>query len=71
MNTDVVIAVSDPASDAFNLLFRSRTSVGAIWPSRRKIDPALLRQFAAVGISGLANIVAAIKLAKHLDYGPE
>ncbi len=69
MNADAVVAVSDQASDALNLLFRSERGL-AYMTERRKLDPALLRQFAAVGISGLANIVAAIKLAKHLDYGP-
>jgi cysteine synthase len=69
MNTDVVIAVSDVASDSLNLLFGSE--VGRRYMSgRRKIDPALVRQFDSIGISGLANIVASIKLAKHLDYGP-
>src|SRR5205814_5585255 len=37
---------------------------------RRKIDSRLVDAFADVGISGLANIVAAIKVAKHFDYGP-
>ena len=37
---------------------------------RRKIDPDWSAAFDGFGISGLANIVAAIKLAKHLDYGP-
>jgi len=31
----------------------------------------LIRQFEWVGISGLANVVGAIKLAKHLDFGPD
>lgn len=69
MNTDVVIGVSDAASDALNLLFRSKVGRGYL-SGRRKIDPAVVRQFEDIGISGLANIVAAIKLAKHLDYGP-
>lgn len=69
MNTDVVIAVSDAASDSLNLLFRSEVGRRYL-TGRRKIDPALVRQFDDIGISGLANVVAAIKLAKHLDYGP-
>jgi cysteine synthase len=69
MNTDVVIAVSDAASDSLNLLFRSEVGRRYL-AGRRKIDPALVRQFDDIGISGLANVVAAIKLAKHLDYGP-
>jgi hypothetical protein len=70
MNTDVVIAVSDAATDALNLLFSDdcgRTYLG----KRRKIDAQLIRWFDCFGISGLANIVAAIKLARHLDYGAD
>lgn len=69
MNTDVVVGVSDSASDGLNLLFRSKAGRDYL-SGRRKIDPELVRQFENVGISGLANIVAAIKVAKHLDYGP-
>jgi cysteine synthase len=67
MNTDVAIAVSDVATDSLNLLFRSE--IGSRYLTRRNnIAPALVRQFDDIGISGLANIVAAIKLAKHFDY---
>ena len=70
MNTDVVVGVSDATSDGLNLLFGSK--VGRDYLSgRRKIDPAVVRQFDDIGISGLANIVAAIKLAKHLDLRAE
>lgn len=69
MNTDVVIGVSDAASDALNLLFGSERGRNYL-TDRRKIDRDLIQQFTDIGISGLANIVAAIKLAKHLDYGP-
>jgi hypothetical protein len=69
MNTDVVIGVSDAASDALNQLFG--TDVGRRYlTGRRSLDAALVRQFDDIGISGLANIVAAIKLARHFDYGP-
>jgi cysteine synthase len=70
MNTDVVIAVSDAASDSLNLLLGS--DIGRQYlTARRKIDPLVVRGLDDVGISGLANIVAAIKLAKHLDYGSD
>src|SRR3954454_24090550 len=69
MNTDVVVGVSDAASDSLNLLFRSDSGKNYM-RSRRKIDDQLLDAFSDVGISGLANIVAAIKVAKHLDFGP-
>jgi hypothetical protein len=70
MNTDVVIGVSDAATDALNQLFGS--DVGRRYlAGRRSLDAALVRQFDDIGISGLANIVAAIKLARHFDYGPD
>lgn len=68
MNTDVVIGVSDAATDSLNLLFGSETGQRYL-TTRRKIDADIVRSFTHVGISGLANIVAAIKLAKHFDYG--
>ncbi len=70
MNTDVVIGVTDSASDSLNLLFRNETGRRYL-SGRRKIDPALITRFEDIGISGLANVVAAIKLAKHFDYGPD
>jgi cysteine synthase len=69
MNTDVVIGVSDRVSDSLNVLFG--TDVGRKYlRDRRKLDASLVAAFDDVGISGFANIVASIKLAKHLDYGP-
>src|SRR6185437_2792716 len=68
MNTDAVIAVSDAASDSLNLLFGNERGRDYL-AKRQKIDPALIEQFDQFGISGLANIVASIKLAKYFDYG--
>src|SRR5437588_1437933 len=68
MNMDAVIAVSDSASDRLNLLFGSEIGRDYL-VKRRKLDRALVDAFAEIGISGLANIVASIKLAKHLDLG--
>lgn len=69
MNTDVVIGVSDVTTDSLNLLFGSEKGQRYL-TARRKIDVDVVRSFEHVGISGLANIVAAIKQAKHFDYGP-
>ena len=70
MNTDAVIGVSDAASDGLNQLFHS--DVGRRYMAgRRRLDPQLLRAFDDIGLSGLANIVGAIKMAKHFDYGPD
>jgi cysteine synthase len=68
MNTDVVAAVSDAASDALNLLFAD--DIGRKYlVERKKIDPEMVQMFDNVGLSGFANIVAAIKLARHFEYG--
>src|SRR5262249_4805747 len=67
MNTDLVVGVSDLVSDSLNLLFGGNVGRSYL-VGRRKIDPDVVRAFEDIGISGLANIVAAIKLAKHLDY---
>ena len=56
MNTDVVVGVSDLASDSLNLLFGGNVGRSYL-AGRRKIDPDVVRTFDDIGISGLANIV--------------
>jgi hypothetical protein len=70
MNTDLVVGVSDLASDSLNLLFGGNVGRSYL-AGRRKIDPEVVGSFDDIGISGLANIVAAVKVAKHLDLGAE
>ena len=67
MNTDLVVGVSDLVSDSLNLLFGGNVGRSYL-VGRRKIDPLVVGAFDDIGISGLANIVAAIKVAKHLDF---
>src|ERR1700737_1946262 len=62
MNTDIVVGVSELRTDSLNLLFGG--NVGRSYLSgRRAIDPQVISAFDDIGISGLANIVAAIKVA--------
>ncbi len=70
MNLDFVVGVSDRVTDQLNLLFGSKTGRNYL-ERRRELEPALVRSFDHVGISGFANIVAAIKLAKQMAYGPD
>src|SRR3984893_14817600 len=70
MNTDIVVGVSDLASDSLNALFGGNVGRSYL-VGRRKIDPDVIRTFDDIGISGLANIIAAIKLARHLDLGAD
>ena len=51
LNTDVVIGVTDNASDALNLLFGGNAGRAYV-AGRRKIDPEVVRQFDNIGISG-------------------
>jgi cysteine synthase len=70
MNTDYAIGVSDQASDALNLLFNTTTGRDVLG-SRRRIDQQMLGSLADLGISSIANVLAAIKLAKYLDLGSD
>ncbi len=70
MNSDFVIAVSDRISDKLNLLFNTEAG-RAYLASRPDLDGDLVAAFAEIGISGLANIAASIKLARYMDYGPD
>ena len=70
MNTDFIIGVSDKSSDALNVLFNNAS--GREYLTERKgldsefTDKVLNR----MGLSSNANILAAIKLAKHQKLGP-
>ena len=66
MNMDAVVGVSDSAVEQMNLLFN--TDAGRAFLARRTgIDDGLQRQFTRVGMSGLANVQSAIKMARHDD----
>ena len=68
-NTDFVIGVSDRASDALNLLFN--TTVGRDFLATHKgIDQQTVAALADLGLSSIANILGAIKLAKYQGLGP-
>ncbi len=70
MNTDFAIGVSDRATDTLLTLFN--TDEGRKYlVERRGVDPALVVQLGLFGISSICNIVAAVKLAKYFDLGPD
>jgi cysteine synthase len=70
MNTDVVIDVTDRATDQLNVLFN--TDVGrAYLVDRREVPSEQVGALASLGISSICNVLASIKLAKHLDMGPD
>ena len=70
MNTDLATAVSDRATDRLGVLWN--TDEGRRYlVERRGLSPALVDQLGDIGLSGVANVLAAIKMAKHFDYGPD
>src|SRR6266436_4679088 len=70
MNTDIVIGVSDRSTGALDLLFNSKTGL-AYLSDRRHIDPEAIAGLKLLGLSGIANLVAAIKTAKRLELGED
>jgi cysteine synthase A len=68
MNTDLVVGVSDGSTGALDLLFNSETGRDYL-SARRRIDPETLAGLKFLGLSGIANLVAAIKTAKRLELG--
>jgi cysteine synthase len=70
MNTDFVIAVPEAATDGLGVLFNTdagREYLGA----RRGLARELIDRLPMLGLSSICNILGAIKVAKHLDLGPE
>ena len=66
MNTDLVIGVSDQATDGLNAVFN--TDAGRDYLARRLgVAPELARSLAYFGLSSIANVLGAIKMAKHLQ----
>lgn len=69
LNTDFVTAVPDHACDALNLLFNDTAGRGFL-TAHKGLDQNAVGALADLGISSIANVLAAIKLARYLDLGP-
>jgi hypothetical protein len=70
MNTDLVVAVSDVATDQTLAVFN--TDAGREYlVGRRGVPAELVAELGSLGISSICNILAAIKTAKVLDLGPD
>ena len=67
MNTDVVVGVSDRATDELDVLFN--TPAGQQYLSQRHgISAELIDALTHFGFSAICNVIAAIKTAKLLGY---
>ena len=69
MNTDVVCAVSDHATDELGLVFT--TEAGRRVLAARGVPADVLDTLDHFGLSAICNVLAAIKTAKLLNLGPD
>ncbi len=68
MNTDAVAGVLDASCDRLDVLFN--TDIGrAYLADRQGIDPGVVEELRHLGLSGIANVLAAIKTARYYDLG--
>jgi len=70
MNTDIVCAVSDHATDELDVLFNTDTGRRHL-QSRRDLDDDVLDALGHFGLSSICNVVAAVKTVKLLGLGPD
>ena len=69
LNTDVVTAVSDRATDHLAVLFSSPAGLSFL-ADKRNVPEDVLGALGSFGLSSICNIVAAVKVAKYLGLGP-
>jgi cysteine synthase len=67
MNTDLVAAISDRATDQLSVLFAVREGVEFL--RARGVPEAVLASLPAFGLSSICNVLAAVKTAKYLRLG--
>jgi hypothetical protein len=66
MNTDAVAGVSDASCDALGALFNTDAGHDYL-AGRRGIDRGAVGELRHLGLSGIANVLAAIKTARYFD----
>ena len=70
MNTDIVTAVSDEATDHLGVLFSAPAGLDYL-RTRRKVPEPALAALPSLGLSSICNIVAAVKTARYLRLGSQ
>jgi cysteine synthase len=70
MNTDLVAAISDRATDQLSVLFAAEEGMEYL-RGRRGVPSVVLDALPAFGLSSICNILAAVKTAKYLGLGPD
>ena len=70
MNTDLVVAVSDRATDQLGVVFNSSAGQDYLRKGRR-VPEGILADLPAFGLSSICNVIAAVKVAKYLRLGAD
>jgi cysteine synthase A len=70
LNTDVVLAVSDRATDRLGVLLGTEIGRRYLF-GRRRVPVDTLAGLPSLGLSSICNVLGAIKVAKHFGLGPE
>ncbi|MEC9088363.1 MAG: pyridoxal-5'-phosphate-dependent protein subunit beta, partial [Actinomycetota bacterium] len=68
-NTDLVVGISDTATDQLDVAFNSPGGLRAL--ERLGVNSDLALMLTNLGYSSICNVLAAIKAAKHWDLGPD
>jgi hypothetical protein len=69
MQTDVVVAISDRATDQLGVLFNS--APGWAFLRRRGVPEPVVEALPSFGLSSICNVLAAVRTAKTLGLGPQ
>jgi cysteine synthase len=70
MANDMVIAVSDRATDRLGVLFNTETGRSYL-AERRGVPAETIAALPSFGLSSIANVLGAIKTAKYYEMGPQ
>jgi cysteine synthase A len=70
MNTDLVVDVSDRATDHLLVLFNTEAGLRFL-AAERHVPEAILADLPAFGISSICNVLLAVKTAKWFGLGPD
>ena len=68
-NTDLVVGISDTATDQLDVAFNNPGGLRAL--ERLGVNSDLALMLTNLGYSSICNVLAAIKAAKHWDLGPD
>lgn len=70
MNSDFVVGISEQSTDQLGVLFNSQEGKEYL-VHRRHVPETTVSALSALGLSGICNVLAAIKLAKYLNLGSD